>query len=161
MDHVAIMRPSWGMTERLLSGKKIIESRWYKNKHLPWDSVKPGDTIYFKDAGGPVVVRAKVEYVLQYENLTPKKIDHILSTYGHDDGIPAEELALYRERYNDKQYCMLVFLEHPEAVKPFHISKEGFGAMAAWLSVASISELRVAQAPSPVARRKFWKRKRT
>ena len=159
MDHVAIMRPSWGMTERLLSGQKIIESRWYKTKHIPWDTVHEGDMIYFKDAGGPVVARARVEYVLQYEDLTPSKIDHILSTYGHDDGIPASEMPVYRERFKDKRYCMLIFLEHPERVKPFQVSKEGFGAMAAWLSAKSIAELRaVPQASVPAPQRRFWRR---
>lgn len=30
MEHVAIMRKSWGLTDKILSGQKKIESRWYK-----------------------------------------------------------------------------------------------------------------------------------
>ncbi len=161
MDHVAIMRPSWGMTERLLSGQKVIESRWYKHRRTPMDMVQPGDMVYFKDAGGPVVVRARVEHVLQFEDLTPAKISHILSTYGSDDGIPTEELTLYHERFKDKRFCMLIFLEHPESVQPFNISKEGFGAMAAWLSAKSINELRVVAraATTEPKRRGLWRRR--
>ena len=61
MDHVAIMKKSWKLTEKILSGEKKIESRWYKSKYPPWGKIKKGDIIYFKDSGEPVSIKAKVE----------------------------------------------------------------------------------------------------
>lgn len=73
MDHVAIMKPSWGLLPKILSGQKVIESRWYSTRHLPWGKINPGDTTYFKNSGGPVTIKARVDKVLSFENLTPPK----------------------------------------------------------------------------------------
>ena len=67
MDHVAIMNPRWRLIPRILSGEKVIESRWYLTRRAPWDRVAAGDTVYFKDAGRPVTARAKVSRVVQLE----------------------------------------------------------------------------------------------
>lgn len=34
MEHVAIMKKSWGLTRKILSGEKTIESRWYRFRRL-------------------------------------------------------------------------------------------------------------------------------
>ena len=72
VDHVAIMKKQWGLTEKVLTGEKTVESRWYKTKHTPWDKIKAGDSLYFKDSGEPVIVKAKVAKVLQFANLGPE-----------------------------------------------------------------------------------------
>ncbi|MBI1971306.1 MAG: hypothetical protein HYS52_00440 [Candidatus Wildermuthbacteria bacterium] len=63
MQHVAIMRKSWGLTQKILNGQKKIESRWYSVKYRPWNAIKKGETIYFKDAGEPVRIKAEVSNV--------------------------------------------------------------------------------------------------
>ena len=70
MDHVAIMKKSWKLTDKIISGKKIIESRWYKNKYTPWDKIKRGDMVYFKNSGEPVAIKALVTKVLQFSDST-------------------------------------------------------------------------------------------
>ncbi len=40
MDHVAVMKKSWGLVPKILAGEKICESRWYKSKRPPWDIIK-------------------------------------------------------------------------------------------------------------------------
>jgi len=40
MKHLAIMRKSWGLTDKILNGRKKIESRWYFVKYRPWDSIE-------------------------------------------------------------------------------------------------------------------------
>ena len=77
MDHVAIMRKSWGLTQKILTGEKKIESRWYKFKRAPWNQIRSGDTIYFKDSGEPVRIRAKVSKVLQFSDLTPARVKNL------------------------------------------------------------------------------------
>ena len=36
MDHVAIMKKSWGLIPKILDGRKKIESRWGIHKCSPW-----------------------------------------------------------------------------------------------------------------------------
>lgn len=51
MHHVAIMRPSLQLLEKIVSKKKIIESRWYSKKTLPWNKIHVGDTVFLKIQG--------------------------------------------------------------------------------------------------------------
>lgn len=142
MDHVAIMKKSWGLTQKILSGQKKIESRWYKNKHSPWGQIKEGDAIYLKDSGGPVSVKAKVEKVISFSDLTPGKVKQVLSQYGGDCGIEKDKIKEFFEVFKNKRYCLLVFLKNPEKIEPFEIDKTGFGVMSAWLTVENINRIK-------------------
>lgn len=142
MDHVAIMKKSWGLTQKILSGQKKIESRWYKFEHAPWDKIKVGDTIYFKDSGEPVTIKALVSKVLQFSFLSPKKVREILKKYYKEDGIEKRELSKYMAMFRNKKYCLLIFLRNAVRVRPFNIDKTGFGAMAAWITVRNIKEIK-------------------
>jgi ASC-1-like (ASCH) protein len=75
MQHIAIVSKSWKVVEAILSGQKTIESRWLKNKSIPWDRVNAGDMIYFKETGGLVKAQAIVKKVEQYENLNSETIN--------------------------------------------------------------------------------------
>src|SRR5574342_351784 len=130
MDHVAIMKKEWKLTEKILSGEKKIESRWYSNKSAPWNKINSGETVFFKDSGQPVTVKAEVEKVLQFNGLTPARVKEILDEYGGVDGINVSDVNKFYERFKDKRYCMLVFLKNPQKIEPFNISKKGFGLMA-------------------------------
>jgi ASC-1-like (ASCH) protein len=140
MDHVAIMRKSWGLLPKILSGEKTIESRWYKNKSAPWGKINSGDMVYFKNSGESVTVRVCVKKVLQFENLIPEIVRDLLVRYGRDDGIT--DIEKYYQLFIDKKYCLLIFLEKPQKIKPFEINKKGFGSMAAWMCVEDIRKIR-------------------
>jgi len=142
MEHVAIMKKSWGLAPKILSGQKKIESRWYKVKYAPWDRIKSGEVVYFKDSGEKVALKAEVEKVMQFSSLTPQKVKEILSRYGEEDGIEKEKIPEFFEMFKDKKYCMLVFLKNPQEVEPFEIDKSGFGAMSAWLTVEDVSRIK-------------------
>jgi len=142
MEHLAIMRKSWGLTDKILNGQKKIESRWYSVKHKPWDSIKKGETVYFKDSGGPVRIKAMVSRVMQFAELTPKKVKEILDVYGGDDGIGEEKIPEFFELFKNKKYCILIFLKNPTGINPFNIDKAGFGVMSAWISIDSVSKLK-------------------
>ena len=142
MEHLAIMRKSWGLTDKILQGKKKIESRWYSVKYKPWDNIKKGETIYFKDSGGPVRIKAVISRVMQFADLTPKKVKEILNIYGKDDGIAQEKTSEFFNKFKDKKYCILVFLKNPTEISPFNIDKTGFGAMSAWITIGAIAKIR-------------------
>lgn len=141
MQHIAIMRKSWGFTDKILSGDKTIESRWYKTKRAPWGKIQPNDTVYFKNSGEPIKLRAGVDSVLQFENLTPVRIKEILARYGLQIGIGPAEIPKFYELFKNKRYCILVFLKNATSIKPFEINKSGYGNMSAWIAVSSIDKL--------------------
>jgi ASC-1-like (ASCH) protein len=50
----------------------------------------------------------------------------------------------FYERFKNKKYCLLIFLETPKKIKPFEVDKKGFGLMAAWICVNSIEQIKKA-----------------
>jgi hypothetical protein len=142
MEHVAIMRRSWGLLDRILASEKTIESRWYSVRYRPWDAIRKGELVYFKNSGGPVTAMARVASVMQFSGLTSRRVSEILKKYGRRDGLRAKEIPEYYKRFKTKKYCVLVFLRNPRKIKPFNINKKGFGAMSAWLTVDSVSDLK-------------------
>jgi S-adenosylmethionine:tRNA-ribosyltransferase-isomerase (queuine synthetase) len=135
------MKKSWNLTQKILSGEKKIESRWYKSKRAPFDKIKEGEVIYFKDSGEPVTIRAEAEKVLQFSELTSDKVKDILEKYGKE--IAVNNISESIERNRNKKYCMLIFLKNPRRVEPFRINKKGFGMMNAWISVNDINSVRI------------------
>ena len=142
MDHIAIMQKSWGLIEKIVTGQKAIESRWYKVKYAPWGKISAGDTVYFKNSGEPVTIRAEVEKVLYFSDLKPEKVHAILEEYGKAIGIEASEIPKYFEMFKHKRYCLLIFLKNAQCIPPFEINKQGVGMMSSWISVESVLELR-------------------
>ena len=140
MTHLAIMNKQLGLIDEILSGRKTIESRWYKNKICPWDRINAGDTVYFKDSGAPVTANATVSKVLQFTELNQEKFTHIIKTYGDAIAMRTRE---YNDYYQSKNYCVLVFLQDPVKVKPFRIDKKGYGTSAAWLCIEDIKDIAI------------------
>jgi len=143
MEHIAIMRKSWGLTKKILTGEKRIESRWYKSRYPPWDRIKEGETVYFKDSGDPITIKTRVDKVLQFSNLTPDRVREILNKYGKEDGLAIDEIPKFFKMFKDKKYCVLVFLRDVQRIKPFNIDKTGFGLMSAWLIIEDVNKIRI------------------
>ena len=146
MEHIAIMRKSWGLTQKILTGQKKIESRWYKVKYPPWNKIKSGEVVYFKDSGEPVTIKTEVDKVAQFSDLTPEKIKEILYKYSQADGlgIDIDKIPEFFEMFKNKKYCILIFLKNPQKIVPFEIDKTGFGAMSAWISVDNVNKIKKA-----------------
>jgi hypothetical protein len=143
MHHVAIMKPSWKLIPKILSGEKTIESRWYQSRRAPWNKVEEGDTVYFKNSGQSITAQATVSKVLQFEISHRSDLGEIVRKYG-------KEIALINtdpETWHTKpKYCILIFLSNPAAIKkPFDINKTGFGNAVAWLCVGNIKKIKVVQ----------------
>ncbi len=126
MDHVAIMKKSLGFLPKIISGEKTIESRFYNSKRSPWDKIKTGDRIFFKNTGEKITVTAFVSQVLQ----NPRDLKQYMQ-------------ALCLNSIPKKKYAILIFLKDVEKIEPFDINKKGFGSMSAWLSVDNIDKIRM------------------
>jgi len=142
MDHLAVMRKSWGLIPRILNKEKIAESRWYKSKIAPWNKIEVNHNIYFKNTGEPVTVRAKVTEVMQHKISNNKMALKILEKYARKDlgikKIPSEILNYIK----DKKYAVIIFFDKVEKIKPFNIDKTGFGTMTAWITVDNIKKIK-------------------
>ncbi len=142
MDHMAIMKKSWGLIPKILNGTKTAESRWYKNRIAPWDKIKSGDNLYFKNSGEPVTVKTRAVKVIQYPISNNKEALEIMKKHAQQDlglkGIPDEVMGYIR----NKSYAIFVFFDSAERIKPFEINKAGFGAMAAWITIDNINKIK-------------------
>lgn len=134
MHHLAILAKKRKLLGLILEGKKTIESRWYQTKRTPWDNIKAGDIIFFKDSGEPVTARADVEKVLQFE-LADRPAEEIIKEYGKRICINSSK------GLENKNYCILVFLKNPKRITPFSVNKKGYGLMSAWIAVDNIKKL--------------------
>lgn len=142
MTHIAIMQKSWKLIPQILNGKKTVESRWYKNKVAPWGKIKTGDTVYFKNTGEKVSAKAQISTVEQFENIDEVKRLEILRKYALAD-LGSNEISQAVNDYTlNKNYCLIIHLKNPQTVKPFAISKKGFGAMSAWICVEDIEQVK-------------------
>lgn len=143
MDHVAIMKRSWGLIPKIISGTKTCEARWYMARRTPWGIAKKGDLIYFKNSAEPVTACATISDVYQYEvkdNDHALEImkKHIKADLGTDE-IP-EEILRY---ISNKNYAMFLYFTNVRKIKPFNINKAGFGSMAAWITTEDINKFKL------------------
>ena len=138
MDHIAILDKKRKLLPKIISGEKKIESRWYQTRRTPYNNIKTGDTVYFKDSGEFVTVKATVDKTLFFADLTEHKIREILKKYAKDIAISPE----YSEKYSKYKYITLMFLKNVEEIRPFDIDKSGFGNACAWLTLPDIKKIR-------------------
>ncbi|MFA6982240.1 MAG: ASCH domain-containing protein [Patescibacteria group bacterium] len=132
------MKKEWKLIPRILDGTKTVESRWYKSKIIPWDKIKSGDTLYFKDSGGPVFVQANVTKVDQYEVEDNIEAASIMQRYLWED-LGTLELPEAVENYiKNKRYAVFVHFNKIKRISPFEIDKSGFGMQCAWILVPTI-----------------------
>jgi len=141
MDHIAIMNKSWQLIPKIVSGEKVIESRWYQTRRAPWNVINSGDVIYFKNSGEPITASAKASKVLQFTMQSETDTEDILKKYGKKICLINSDSKTW-ERL--PKYCILIFLENAKYLnKPFNINKAGFGNNTAWLPVKKIGKVKI------------------
>ncbi|MDP3974679.1 MAG: hypothetical protein Q8P88_00050 [Candidatus Jorgensenbacteria bacterium] len=133
------MKKSWGLIPKILSGEKTIESRWYQTRRTPWDRIRIGDMVYFKNSGEAIVAQAVVSEVLQFEVYGLTDAVRIVEKYGKEIALVNDDPKTWGRL---PKYCILVRLQNPMRVDaPFEINKEGFGTGAAWITVGDIRQI--------------------
>jgi ASC-1-like (ASCH) protein len=143
MDHLAILAKKRNLLSKIISGEKTIESRWYKFRKPPFNCISAGDTVYFKDSGEPVTVKANVKKVLFYDNLTKSVFNDMIDKYGKNICITES----FWDAVKDKCFVTLIFLENVQKTEPFDVDKAGFGLMAAWITIDDINKIRRPKSP--------------
>lgn len=135
------MKKSWALTSKILSKEKTIESRWYKFKRKPFDLIRKGEIVYFKE-GKFVNIKCEVEKVMQFSDLNEKEIKEILNRYGKNNSLGIEQINYFYNLFKNKKYCILIFLKNPEKIKPFEINKKGYGNMCAWICIDDVDKIK-------------------
>lgn len=142
MNHVVIMKKEWGLLPLILSGKKTVEDRWYKSKIAPWDRVKAGDTLYFKDSGSPVTVKAKVTQVGQYKVASNEQASALLQKYALTDLGSTVVPDSVKNYAANKKYAIFVHFRNARKITPFYIDKTGYGLQCAWMCAGDVNKLK-------------------
>jgi hypothetical protein len=132
-NHIAILSHK-SVLDKILSGEKTIESRFSRVKSVPFGQISAGDVVYFKLSGGPVLGRARIARVEEYDNLTPRLIEELANRYQQELALSVDFLA----RKMESKFASLLFLEGVEHCEPWNYKQEG---RSGWI-VLSHSEIK-------------------
>ena len=91
---------------RVLASEKTIESRFARVRAAPYGRVAPGDMIWLKRSGGPIVASVQVAEVRQFADLTPERVDALLARWGAALQLEDD----FRMRVRHCRYATLIWL---------------------------------------------------
>lgn len=104
MKHLAIFQNDGA--EKILSGKKTIESRFSRAKIAPYGVISSGDLVYIKPSGGEIIGQFRVTKVITFDGLDSKDIQEIKEKYGK--GLNVDE-NYWKGKENCK-FATLIFI---------------------------------------------------
>lgn len=104
MKHLAIFRGDGA--ERILTGKKLIESRFAKGKIAPFKVISAGDLVYIKPSGGEIIGQFRVKKVIFFDGLEEADILDIRLKYGKQINMDED----YWNKNLGSKYGTLIFI---------------------------------------------------
>ena len=111
----------------MLEGKKTIESRFSKNKILPYEKITKDDIVVVKKSGGNVVGFFTIKECMFF-NLQKISISDIRKNY--DKELCVDD-SFWIEKSNSN-YATLIFIDKLYKLEPFRIIKKG---MQTWVKL--------------------------
>lgn len=111
----------------MLDGKKTIESRFSKNKILPYNKISKDDIVIVKRSSGDVLAYFTIKEVLFFD-LCKVSIDEIKFKYNKQLCVD-DNFWITKKNSN---YATLIFIDKIVKLKPFHIDKKG---MQTWIKL--------------------------
>lgn len=109
----------------MLEGKKTIESRFTKNKIVPYNQITKDDIVIVKKSSGNVLAYFTIKDVLFFDlNIT--SMEEIKSKYNKQLCVD-ETFWISKKNSN---YATLIIIDKLFKLKPFHIDKKG---MQTWI----------------------------
>lgn len=111
----------------MLEGKRTIESRFSKNKIMPYNKINKDDIVIVKKSSGNVIAYFTIKEVLFFDlNITP--IDEIKSKYGKE--LCADEK--FWESKKNSNYATIIIIDKLTKLNPFAVHKKG---MQTWIKL--------------------------
>ncbi len=98
----------------------------------PFGKIDSGDQLFFKITSGPVCATGRVQKVMSFDNLTPKRLQQIRRTYN-------DRIIAPGQYWTGKRNCkrgVLIWLEHIKPIEPVWIDKKDWRA---WVVLTSQS----------------------
>lgn len=111
----------------MLNGKKTIESRFSKNKILPYNKISKEDIVIVKKSSGNIMAYFTIKEILFFD-LNKVSIDEIKSKYSKQLCVD-ENFWIIKK---DSNYATLIFIDKVIELNPFHIDKRG---MQTWIKL--------------------------
>lgn len=111
----------------MLEGKKTIESRFSKNKIVPYNQITKDDVVIVKKSSGNVLGYFTIKDVLFFD-LNTISIGEIKSKYNKQLCVD-ETFWISKKNSN---YATLIIIDKLFKLKPFHVSKKG---MQTWIKL--------------------------
>ena len=104
MKHLAIFKGDGA--EKILTGKKNIESRFAKSKLAPFGVISSGDLVYIKTSGGEIIGQFRVKKVIFFDGLDLDDLGEIKKKYGKQLAVD----ELYWKGKEIAKYGTLIFI---------------------------------------------------
>lgn len=111
----------------MLEGKKTIESRFSKNKIMPYNGISKDDIVIVKKSGGNIEGYFTIKKVLFF-NLNETSIDEIKLKYNNQ--LCVDEIFWISK--SNSNYATLIIIDKIVKLNPFHIDKKG---MQTWIKI--------------------------
>ncbi len=111
----------------MLEGKKTIESRFSKNKIMPYNQITKDDIVIVKKSSGNVVGYFTINDVLFFD-LNTISIEEIKLKYNKQ--LCVDETFWINKK--NSNYATLIIIDKLFKLKPFHINKKG---MQTWVKL--------------------------
>lgn len=102
--HLAIFKGEAG--EKILSGKKTIESRFSKVKKPPFSLISSGDLVYIKPSGEDIIGQFRVKKVFFFDNLNLTDLSDLKNLYDKELSVDKD----YWEKHKNARYGTLIFI---------------------------------------------------
>jgi ASC-1-like (ASCH) protein len=115
--HLVILKKSY--IDAILTGKKTVESRFYKTNQKWLSQLASGDKLFLKASSGPVMATATVSSVKIFTNLNPDQIEELKQK--HNQEILGDEQYWQEKAY--ARYGLLCRLKDVRPIKPRFIRK--------------------------------------
>lgn len=120
MKHLAIMDKQ--TINMIMSGEKIIETRFSKNKISPYQKLSIGEKVYLKESGRETIAVFEIDKFIYFKDLNSDKIKLIKSKYNNLVKAP----DIYWELKENSNYGTLIYIKKPHKLdKPIKINKKG------------------------------------
>lgn len=125
MNHLAILRGQ-DLVDKIISGTKTIESRWYMRRSAPWDKIFVGDRVFFKKSCGSIQASARVKKVVQKVFLNEKDFLSTAKKYELEIGVDVVKFIKKIPKYS-----ILIFIDSVKIEKKIKIENKNYGN--AWI----------------------------
>lgn len=106
--HVAVVRAPF--LRLILEGTKTAEARLSMTRRPPYTRLETGETIWFKQSGGPFAARAVAAAVHRFELSGPDDVHALRERFGAALGGRAAEASAYWEAKAGARYATIVRL---------------------------------------------------